>query len=256
VAELRRNVTIEQSHVTDNQQLLQSAQTLFDEMNNLRGSGAVSNIEYIAALDRLATRRAAVRTSEATLEKAKLALDAILDNEHAFIREAESDLALAKWRLEQALVVAPADGHVTNLQLQPGASVGANSPVMTFVDSLHWWVIANFDENLTKRIKPGQPAEISLRSDPGRTYKARVDSVGWGVERGQGSPSGRLPAPDSSQIWIRPPQRLPVKVLLDTDAKDGILVMPRIGSSVSVTVYTSEPNLLNPLAALWQRLAS
>jgi len=256
VAELKRNVTIAQAELTDNSELTKSAQTVFDDMVKIRASGAASYIEYITALDRLETRKASVRESEASLEKAKLALTAILDNEHALIRQAEAELAMAKWRVEQARVSAPADGYVTNLQLQPGASIPANVPVMTFVDSTRCWVIANVSENATARVRAGQTAEVSLRCLPGRVYKARVDSIGWGVERGQGLPSGRLPAPDSTQVWIRPPQRLPVKLVFEVSLADSDRPPPRVGTSACVTLYTSQPNPLNPLAALWQRVAT
>jgi multidrug resistance efflux pump len=261
VAELKRDVTVSEARLTDNQALVKSAQTLFDEINKMRSKGAVSYVEYLTALDRLNNRKAAERESQAELEKANLALAAVVDHEHAMIRRAEAELAMAKWKLEQSRVAAPADGYVTNLQLQPGSSISANAPVMTFVDSSRSWVIANFNENTMARIKPGQAAEVSLRSRPGRVYTARVDSVGWGVERGQGMPSGRLPDPHTAQVWVRPPQRLPVKLVIEQARSPGDDPLPaaidgRVGASVAVTIYTGQPNPINPLAALWQRVST
>jgi multidrug resistance efflux pump len=255
VAELKRDVTMADAVLQDSRELQQTAQTLFDEMKRIRESGAGSFVEYITAVDRLETRKSTVREAEAALDKTKLALEAILDNEHALIRQAEAEANLARWRLEQTRVAAPGDGYVTNLQLQPGASIPANAPVMTYVDGTRWWVIANFNENAISRVRGGQQAEISLRSVPGRVVHAHVDSLGWGVERGQGLPSGALPSPDTSQVWIRPPQRLPVKLIVESSGGANALDPP-VGASVAVTIYTGRPNPLNSLAALWQRVVS
>jgi multidrug resistance efflux pump len=131
--------------------------------------------------------------AKADLRRAEQALELKIDGDYAIIKEVESDLELAEYYLAQSTVYAPSDGLVSNLQLSIGTYVNVGEPVMSFVDANNWWILANFKENSIGRIRPGQNAEVSIALYPGKIFKAKVESLDWGVSAGQGIPSGELP---------------------------------------------------------------
>ncbi|MDA8249810.1 MAG: HlyD family efflux transporter periplasmic adaptor subunit, partial [Rhodospirillales bacterium] len=49
--------------------------------------------------------------------------------------------------------------------------------VFTLVDPRTIWVVAYVDERLAGRLRIGQPAEIMLRSEPGRRFPGRVARI-------------------------------------------------------------------------------
>ena len=69
--------------------------------------------------------------------------------------------------------------------------------------------------NTAGRIAPGQSARVSIAMYPGKTFKASVESVDWGVSTGQGIPSGELPIVESVNTWVKIAQRFPVRLKLD-----------------------------------------
>ena len=94
----------------------------------------------------------------------------------------------------QTTVVAPADGTMVNVMLRPGFFVAGMpfNEVMTFVDT-EYQVFAMFNQNELHQVAPGNEAEITLDTYPGRIIKAHVDSVIWAQAQGQVDASGDLP---------------------------------------------------------------
>ena len=122
-----------------------------------------------------------------------------------------AQLENARWNLEQTTVVAPADGTMVNVMLRPGYFVTgmAFNEVMTFVDT-EYQVFAMFNQNELHQVEPGNEAEITLDTYPGRIIKAHVDSVIWAQAQGQVDASGNLP----QTTFAAPPGRFPVKLVV------------------------------------------
>jgi hypothetical protein len=81
---------------------------------------------------------------------------------------------------------------VSDVALQPGVVVGPGAPVMTFVSTDRLELGASFRQEVIKRIKPGQEAELAFDSLPGRTLAATVKVVDRDIPQGQVVPSGRM----------------------------------------------------------------
>ena len=114
----------------------------------------------------------------------------MIGSEHALVAEVKAQLADARLNLEWTRIYAPANGYVTNVQLRDGSYAYAGKPVLTFIDAEQWWVVANYRENCLERIRAGQPVGLTFNTYPGRVFSGTVQSVGWGVDEGQGVPSG------------------------------------------------------------------
>ena len=112
--------------------------------------------------------------------------------------------------------------------------------------------MANFRESTLEHIRPGQPVGIACKTYPGRIFSGTVQSIGWGVDEGQGVPSGKLPQVKNPQELLPSAQRFQVRLVLDNPDE----VPLRVGATAAVTVYTDPDFVLNPLAEFWQRIES
>lgn len=95
----------------------------------------------------------------------------------AAIGDAKAQLQLETATLEFHTLVAPYDAMVTARLKELGSALGAGEPVFTLIDPKSVWVLAYIDESKAGEIKAGQPAEIVLRSQPGRRIAGRVARI-------------------------------------------------------------------------------
>ncbi len=130
-------------------------------------------------------------------------------------------------------VVAPGTGWLANVSLRPGAVVQAGHPVFALIENDSWWVAANFKETDLARIKPGQPATLSLDMYPGLKLDGTVESI----SAGSGSIFSVLPPENATGNWVKVTQRFPVRIKI-TSAPDPDKPL-RVGASADVTVDTT-----------------
>lgn len=228
------------------------AQSEFERYAKTARAGASPEYQLDRARDRLSTKRAMLAEARTRRIKAEVNLAAKVDGVNAIVSKAEADLKRARYDLEHTRITAPTNGIVTNLQLTPGTYVAAGQPVLTFVDTDSWWIVANMRENSLPRLHAGQRARIALSLAPGRIFPAEVVSVGWGVSGGQGVPSGDLPDIKSPTDWVTLAKRFPVRLRLTADDPPPL----RVGGAVTVVIYTSDNPILNGLADLWLWISS
>ena len=143
-----------------------------------------------------------------------------------------ADLANAQWNLDQTSVYAPASGYAINVQLRPGSYVTAFpvAPAMSFVEE-EYQVIALYAQNELRLVEPGNPAEFTLQTYPGRVIKAKVDSIVWAQGQGQVPQSGVVPQTGAYPLV----PALPVK--LDVEERDRELFLAA-GATGAGAIYT------------------
>jgi HlyD family secretion protein len=86
-------------------------------------------------------------------------------------------LTLGRERQADSVLLSPLDGYVVSRELEPGTTVNPGTPVLKIADPKSAWVTVHVDERETSGIRVGDPAEITLRSVPGRTLRGRVARV-------------------------------------------------------------------------------
>lgn len=215
--------TAERTYATDERQ----------RVTGLFERGSSSQQELDRAVNLFEQADAAVTQSTATLAQAKLSVSLAV----AKIDQAKTQLADARYDLSQTKVYAPADGFVTNLQLQRGMLVGGggSSAVMSFVvnntQQNTGVVVAMFNQKNYLRIKPGQYAEVALFGYPGQILTGRVENTIDVSGAGQLTASGVLPTTLSSGETVM----FAVRIRLD----DTTLRIPG-GSEAMVAVYTDD----------------
>jgi multidrug resistance efflux pump len=148
----------------------------------------------------------------------------------------EAQLEMARYYLDNTLMVAPDDGHIVNLQVQEGMVAGIYriGGIASFIVDSDRYLLASFSQETLKYVKVGQPAEVALDLYPGQVFEARVDSIWWANGEGQYLPSDVIPkfypnAPD------QPQGQFAVKIY----PKDPSLVGLPIGAQGAATIYTS-----------------
>jgi membrane fusion protein, multidrug efflux system len=162
------------------------------------------------------------RLNEAQLDQQKAALAAIDIQEkqlRAQIHAAEAQVALASDNLRYTRILSPADGLV-------GTQVIAVLPLPNI------WALANFKETQMTNIRLGQPARVTVDAFPDLKLTGHVDS--WSP--GTGSTFALLPPDNATGNFTKVVQRVPVKIVLDSNPSLGTLVRP--GMSVEATIDT------------------
>jgi membrane fusion protein (multidrug efflux system) len=138
----------------------------------------------------------------------------------------------AAYELAHTTVHAPADGVVSQASsFRVGQFVGAGTPVFSLVETGDTWVEANFKETQLTHMKPGQEAEITLDTYPGRPLKATVEAIGAGT----GAEFSLLPAQNATGNWVKVTQRIPVRLKINTDK---LPLSLSTGMSATVSVDT------------------
>lgn len=74
-------------------------------------------------------------------------------------------------------VDSPASGYVMERNALPNAYVQPDTKLYTIADLSTVWVYANVFQNDVGRVKPGDPAQVTVDSYPGRTFRGRVDQI-------------------------------------------------------------------------------
>lgn len=150
--------------------------------------------------------QAALNSAESDLVAAKAARGALGDD-NATIKAAKAALGQAQLDLKHTRIVAPADGIVGDFDLRPGSYLTAGNPLFALVESRDPWVDANFKETDLTRIRPGQPASISVDLLPGRNFKGRVE----GLSPASGAAFSLLPPENATGNRVKVTQRFAVR---------------------------------------------
>jgi multidrug resistance efflux pump len=195
-----------------------------------RVKGDLASVAQVRA--QIATAQANLRVSQAQVETTR------------------AQLETAKWDLDQTTVRAPGNGTMVNVMLRPGFFVAGMpfNEVMTFVDD-EYQIFALYGQNELHQVIPGNEAEITLDTYPGRVVKAHVDSVIWAQGQGQVEASGDLPR----TTFVPPPGRFPVKLVVGEHDK---ALFVAAGARGSAAIYTEHFTLIHIIRKVLLRTAS
>jgi len=180
-----------------------------------------------------AQARAAEVQALASAQQIQQKLGAQVNGEFAQVAQVRAQLENARWQLEQTVTRSPCDCYVVNLQLRPGAFVAGIpfNAVMTLVEA-EGQLVALYHQNELHQVQPGDEAEVSLYTHPGRIIKAKVDSVVWAQGQGQLPQSGTLPM---TGVLTQAPGRFAVKFDIADKDRD---VFIAAGAAGDAAIYT------------------
>lgn len=89
----------------------------------------------------------------------------------------DADRAAAQQQRGNIRLLAPTDGVVTSRDAEPGSTVIAGQSVLKLQEPGSLWVTVRLDQGRSAGLRVGLPADIVLRSSPGRTLPGKVVRV-------------------------------------------------------------------------------
>jgi len=219
---------------------LDLARKRVQQNQELASTGAGNKFDLEQAEANLRDLEAQLGASTANEAQVRAQLAATVNGDISSVAKIKADLANAEWELEQTTVRSPCDCYVINLALRPGAFVAGMpfNPVMTLVEA-DGQVVALYSQNELHQIEPGNYAEFTLKTNPGRVVRAKVDSIIWATGAGQMQQSGTLPM---TGVLTAPPSRFAVKFDVE-DADKPLLIAA--GAAGHAAVYTNHGKMIH-----------
>ena len=155
-----------------------------------------------------------------------------IDIAGAIIKQRLVDVADAKLNLSYAVVVAPATGLVSKVNVQEGQFLQPGQSLFSIVLSSDSWIIANFKETQFEKMRVGQKVTVHADAFPGHSFDARLASFSPAT----GSRFALLPPDNASGNFVKVVQRLPVKIEF-ANPSDSLVKQLRPGMNVTVDVH-------------------
>lgn len=164
--------------------------------------------QYKTELDMAKARVSALKRQREAARSSVSEVGQRRENAEAAILRAEAAVNMAKLNLSYTVVTAPADGCVGRRTIEEGQLVSPGQTITTLIPDTRKWVVANFKETQTSRIRMGQEAEISIDALPGRRFRETVTAISSAT----GSKYSMIPTDNSAGNFVKIQQRIPVRI--------------------------------------------
>jgi multidrug resistance efflux pump len=186
--------------------------------------------------------RAALKQAQAALLQAKaaraIALEDIRvvivnrDSLRAAVESAKAKLRLAAIDLEHTVITAPDDGQLSEIGVRLGQYV-TNGTQLFFLVPPHPWLIANYKEEQTARMRIGQNVTFTVDALAGATLTGHIEELAPAT----GSEFSVLKADNATGNFTKVPQRISVRIAVDPGQPLAKRLRP--GMSVETDVDTA-----------------
>jgi membrane fusion protein (multidrug efflux system) len=225
------------AQLASSEAVLKRAELDFDRQQALSTKGFASRATFEVSEAGRDQGIAAVRSAQAAYEAARDNVEVTKAQQaeaRAQLAELQTQLAKAERDLAFTSVRAPVDGTFSNRLVNTGDFIQAGQRLANVVPLNDVFIDANFKETQLKRIRPGQPVQISVDAYGHRKFAGVVDSISPAA----GSVFTLLPPDNATGNFTKIVQRLPIRIRVPKDvAKQNLL---RAGMSVYATVDTRE----------------
>jgi multidrug resistance efflux pump len=253
VAQARANVASAQASLANNPQQAASRAATFGSQQAgvdaaraqlTRAQADNARIEELARQGFVANRerdasRAALRQAQADLRQAEAARTVAREDVRsvevgrgglqAGVEGAEAALRLAEIDLANTVIRAPVAGQLGEIGVRQGQYVTAGTQLMSLVPQ-DLWVIANFKEAQTAKIRPGAVARFKVDALGGERLTGRVEQLAPAA----GSEFAVIRPDNASGNFVKVPQRIAVRIRIDPGQAAAARLRP--GMSVEAEV--------------------
>ncbi len=159
-----------------------------------------------------------------------------VDNALSKLETDQAEYELTKLQIQYCTITAPADGYVGRKNVEVGNRISTGQTVMDVVEP-NLWIVGNFKETQLAHMRRSQPVTITIDSIPDKIFTGTVDSFSPAT----GNEFALLPADNSTGNFTKIVQRVPVKILFDSDSIKGYDKRIRAGESAVVKVALTAP---------------
>lgn len=230
IGEAEAQVSATQAEVERASQHLARSQSLASRQFASRQQREDDQATLAIAESTLAARRAAVISAKRRLAVSQ----AGIESAQAGLDEASADLAYARHQLDKTRLRAPRDGVVGNITVAAGDLAQPSLTLMQLVPVESAYVIANYKETQTTRMRVGQPVTLQVDAYPDIAFEGVVDSLAPAT----GTEFSLLPRDNATGNFNKIVQRVPVKIRVT--GPDKALDRLRAGLSVVPEIDTRE----------------
>ena len=204
-------------------------------VNDLVTDGSVSLRERDQTLAALRQAQAGVLQAKAAREIARQDIRTVevgRGGQEAGVAGAGAARRLAQIDLSNTLIRAPEAGRLSEIGVRRGQYVTAGSQLMFLVPP-ETWVIANFKEAQTARIRIGQAASFTVDG----LANARLTGVVEKISPAAGSEFAVLKSDNATGNFTKVPQRIAVRIRIDPNQALASRLRP--GMSVQAKIDTA-----------------
>jgi membrane fusion protein (multidrug efflux system) len=151
-----------------------------------------------------------------------------LGQNNANIELAKASVELAKLNLSYTVITAPVDGYTSRRNLQVGQLVQPGQTLLSIVDENDVWVIANYKESQTSKMKIGDKVKITVDAIPDKKYVGVIEAI----SNATGAQYSLVPQDNATGNFVKVEQRLPVKIRFSKENRPENISLLRAGLNV------------------------
>lgn len=151
----------------------------------------------------------------------------------ANVKSAQAMVDAAQLNVDYTTVVAPIDGQLSEVGLQPGQFVQPGQSLFYLVNTYNKWVVANFKETQLNEMRIGQTVTIEIDAYPGEKFEGIITTFSPAT----GARFSLLPPDNATGNFVKTVQRLPVKIDFTENNDSEKLALLRSGMNVDVDVH-------------------
>lgn len=223
-------VAVQEAALGNAQAQLQRAQADMRRVSQLTAEGSLSERERDQTVAALRQSEAAVAQAQAQRTIAHEQVRTVKVGRgslEATVQSARAALRLAEIELSNTVIRAPQDGRVGELGVRVGQFVSAGAQLFALVPD-QVWVVANFKEAQTARIRPGQRATFTVDA----LGDAELEGIVRDLSPAAGSEFAVIKPENATGNFVKVPQRIAVRI----DVMPGQPGADRLRPGVSVVV--------------------
>lgn len=229
------DITVTDAALAEVEALLANAKRDFDRYAILLRQEAVTRQQYDAVetgyLALKAKRDMLMRQKGSTGLVARQQSHRVGQNE-AEIGAARAAVELAELHLSYTVITAPCDGYTSRRSIQPGQLLQPGQTIVSVVDTDDTYVIANYKETQTARMRVGDTVSIEVDAVPGVRYQGVIETI----SNATGSRYSPIPQDNSTGNFVKVEQRIPVKIRFARDTPQQDIERLRAGMNVECKV--------------------
>jgi len=229
------NIGATESGIEESRVRLENAEKEYNRHKNLLAQKSVTQQQF----DAVSANYEAAKAHYEQLQRQRNSTSLIkneqtlrLDQNDAGIKVAEAALELARLNLSYTLILAPCNGVAGRKNIEEGQLIQPGQTLLDFVNETEKWVIANYKETQTTKIKEGQSVEIKVDALSDITFKGTVKSI----SRATGASFSLFPQDNSAGNFVKVEQRIPVRIEFSSENKPQNLERLRSGMNVECEV--------------------
>lgn len=223
-------VAAQEAALGNAQAQLQRAQADMRRVSELTAEGSLSERERDQTVAALRQSEAAVAQARAQRTISQEQVRTVTVGRRALeasVQSARASLQLAEIELSNTVIRAPQDGRVGELGVRLGQFVSAGSQLFGLVPN-DVWVVANFKEAQTAKMRPGQRATFTVDA----LGDAKLEGIVRELSPAAGSEFAVIKPENATGNFVKVPQRIAVRI----DVTPGQPGADRLRPGVSVVV--------------------